>query len=273
MNRHSDLLEAVFNALSSAKESFERRLFIVIGGLDKTENAMIEILENMQIDSILVTSNFKKFRNRIGQVLDNNATTISCWDTDKILGRTYNIAIIDLRDWPDVIALSRATGTVRGGGIIFVMLPFDYKTKTYYQEIVPPFCKKQPRKIMLERIIKKSVKHEGVYVYDADKEIFIWKPKEKARRYERKKIEVPKDVLIPKKIYELVASQDQINVLKAFENWQEYIILLANRGRGKSASIGLGLTGYATLFAKKHKRAFFVCLTSRSILNVEEIFR
>ena len=267
-----ELLEMVKTSREYAKKSYERRLFIIIGKGGDCGRVVLSIVNEVE-GSVLCVSNYKRFRRRFSEAYKSDGTIISCWDTDRILGRTYDVAFIDLRDWPDVIALSRAIGTVRGGGLVFVLLPRNYHTKTYYDEIVPPYFKKPPRRIMLRRILKKSIGADGVYVYDASRKEFAWVPKERERVYEKKQIRIPSSVKIPEQIYRLAASQDQVEVLKAFERWESYMILLANRGRGKSASIGLGLTGYATIFLRKHKRPLYVCLTSRSTLNVEEVFR
>ena len=222
----------------------------------------------------MCVSNYSKFRSRFEDVCPSEKKTIiACWKTDRILGQTFDVSFIDLRDWPDVIALSRTIGTVRGGGLVFILLPYDYETRVYYEEIVPPYFDSPPRKIMMRRIVKKSMNRRGIYVYDVTEKKFMWRPEEEDRAYEKKPVIIPRNNQIPREIYELAVSNDQVKVLRAFELWRNYIVLLANRGRGKSASIGLGLTGYASLFIKKHKRPFFVCLTSRSTLNVEEVFR
>jgi len=274
MSVYGEFISYVQEARRYAKDMFERRLFIVLGEPLHTAREVLDIMKDFCNENMLCVSNSKKFRKSLKEICTSDSLfAVSCWDTDKILGKTYDIACIDLRDWPDVIALSRAVGTVRGGGIIFILLPYSYNSRIYYEEIVPPYYNKQPRGIMLERIIKKSKNYRGVYVYDASKKEFLSIPKEAKHEYVEEEIGIPEMASIPEEIYGLAASKDQIDVLKAFEEWKNYIILLANRGRGKSASIGLGLTGYATIFVKKHKRPFFVCLTSRSTLNVEEVFR
>ena len=275
MPSNPDIIEMIKDALQEAEKMYERRLFIIYGKNKDVEEAIYNILGYIKDGAILCVSNSKKLRNKFKESCESSRlTVVSCWDTDEILGKTFDVAYIDMRDWPDVIALSRAIGTVRGGGLIFVMLPYRYDTKIYHEEIVPPYFDKPPRGIMLERIYKKSEGYRGVYLYDASKnEIIVSKKRAKKRSYKKATINIPTSPEIPRKIYELAASNDQIEVLRAFENWENYIILLANRGRGKSASIGLGLVGYASLFIKRHKRPLFICLTSRSTLNVEEVYR
>lgn len=275
MGSIDSLLDAINLARNIARESYERRLFILVGDLRRLGDVALRIAEWIdEKEMVICTSNYKRFRDLFEEKCKSKSKrVIKNWETDRILGQTYDVAFIDLRDWPDVISLSRVVGTVRGGGIIIIMLPYDYESKVYYEEIVPPYYPKPPRKLMLRRIIERSAGYEGVYIYDVSKEEFIWKPEEKKRRYAKGAIRIPEDTRIPREVYSLAASQDQIEVLRNFENWKHYMILLANRGRGKSASIGLGITGYAYLFSKKHKRAMYVCLTSRDKLNVEEVFR
>lgn len=275
---YSDLIDGILNSRKIARQSYERRLFILLGFPDQLARVVRSIATNIlyEKDSIIVSSNYKRFREDLSRILSDKSEqlkVISNWDTDKILGQTFDIAIIDLRDWPDVISLSRIIGTVRRGGVIILMLPYDYNTKIYREEIVPPYFAKPPRKLMLRRLVEKSIGYEGVYIYDLKRRGYIWGPKEKEKKIKKKEIKIPEETMIPKEIYELAASQDQVEVIKAFEEWGDFIILLANRGRGKSSSIGLGLTGYAWIESKKLKRPLYICLTSRSKSNVEEIFR
>lgn len=269
------LLSMINEAKDFAKMAYERRVFILVGENKKVDDISLKIAKQVDADSsVICTSNYKRFRSLFDEFCESKSKKIiKNWETDRILGQTYDFAFIDLRDWPDVIALSRVIGTVRGGGIIVLMLPYDYESRVYYEEIVPPYYPKSPRKIMLRRLIEKSVGYYGIYIFDVGKEEFIWRPEEKRKKYIKKRIEIPENTKIPRDIYELAASQDQVRVLQNFEDWRHYMILLANRGRGKSASIGLGITGYAYLFVKKHKRALYICLTSRDKLNVEEVFR
>lgn len=269
------LLEIIKISSEFAKSAYERRLFIIVGESRKVAKNVLKLAEYVDENSaVICSSNYKRFRDLFNEACKSNSKRIiKNWETDRVLGQTYDLAFIDLRDWPDVIALSRVVGTVRGGGIIVVMLPRDYESKTYYDEIVPPYFSKPPRKIMLRRLIEKSIGYQGVYVFDADKGELIWQPEEKQKNITKSMIEIPDSTKFPKEIYKLAASQDQVEVLKSFEEWKNYIILLANRGRGKSASIGLGITGYAWQFTRKHKRPLYACITSRDKLNVEEVFR
>ncbi|MEM2294929.1 MAG: GNAT family N-acetyltransferase [Candidatus Korarchaeota archaeon] len=270
------MLEAIKVSREFAKSAYERRLFIIVGENQKVARTALKIAEQIvdEDSSVICSSNYKRFQNLFDEVCRSKSKRIiKNWETDRILGQTYDLSFIDLRDWLDVMALSRVVGTVRGGGIIVVMLPRDYESKTYYEEIVPPYYPKPPRKIMLRRLIEKSIGYQGVYIFDVDKNEFIWQPNEERRVYTKSEIKIPENTQFPKEIYKLAASQDQVEVLRSFEEWKNYIILLANRGRGKSASIGLGITGYAWRFARKHKRALYVCITSRDELNVEEVFR
>ena len=270
-------LERFINVLEKAKEkakkTYQRRLIVILGNY-LIERIISEGIDHFLTESSLVVSDDK----RIPNLVSKKMTFVELKETKKILGRTFDNALIDLRWYPDVISLSRAIETVKGGGLIFLLLPLSYiNSRRYIEELVPIGEKRPPRDILRRRLLKLALEMPLIYVFSSYSLSFIRIPNESEifREIYQKKIEPPVNRVFDKNLYLICATQDQMNALKAFEeiDTHDTLLITADRGRGKSAIVGIGLTGIAVRRFRDSNIVTRALITAPEKENCEEIFR
>ncbi|RLF86750.1 tRNA(Met) cytidine acetyltransferase, partial [Thermococci archaeon] len=299
-------------ALAQAIENFHRRMIVLQGEtLEKAKLAGIlaggvarvlseyvpEFLERKLRDTDRVEvlyatdalgeetygrKRFEEFRKHFSVLAPNaELTSVTFKYSRDILGRTFDVLIIDLSYDYSPNDLGRIIETVRGGGIIFVLTnPFekwkDMWTGFHKSLVTPPYTIEDVKKRFNRRLIRKFAEHRGIYIINADKKKVERKPrkyKSQAKLPEREKIEIPKDTRFPRELYELCLTRGQVEVLKALESLIEdegMIVLTADRGRGKSVSVGIAAVGLAVTSRKKR---FRIVVTAPEIENVQSLFR
>lgn len=296
--------QLIVRAIRSAYKSNHRRLFVLAGTdylkcvkkaaeiiekmikIRDLENINIlyvgyepkELPEKMHADSL--EKDLKKLPVRFERI-PFALSTIA-------MGRTYDIVVIDFtRDVPPN-DIGRLVETVRGGGLIIFIVPPIHKwaeLKTAFHRYITtiPWKLEDVPGRFIKRIIKKLFEHDGIYVIDLDENIVIKSSREseKLKAPERKKFEIPKDIRLPKIIYRMALTQDQINALKALEfllnrpkeGITRTVILTADRGRGKSAAVGLFLGSLAKIYAGRGAFGRFVIIvTAPTEYNVYTLF-
>jgi len=202
--------------------------------------------------------------------------------SEKYLGTTVQFLLMDLTKDLKPNDVGRLVGVVEGGGlVIFLIPPWDSwdAHKTIFRETltVPQFP--EPRYIFITWIKRKLLSHDGIGVYDADRDKIIKKLelKRDLKPY-TKNITIPKERLFPQKVYENALTQDQVNVVKIIEHFYEkpkkdtkkVFVLTADRGRGKSCAIGIGIVGLLHLLCKV-KPKFRAVITSPEPTNVQSL--
>ncbi len=202
--------------------------------------------------------------------------------SEKYLGTTFQFLVMDLTKDLKPNDVGRLIGIVEGGGLLIFLTPpwSEWDTfKTLFKETltVPQFP--EPRHIFITWFKKKLLSHDGIAVYDADNDEVIKKLelKRELKPYGRT-IKIPEKTLFPRVVYEHALTNDQVNVIKIIENMYEkpkkgekkVLNLIADRGRGKSCAIGIGLAGLAYLF-KKVKPRFRALITAPSPSNVQSL--
>lgn len=203
---------------------------------------------------------------------------------DVILGRTYSVCVADLINNLEPNDLGRLMGVVSGGGLYILLLPSPKRlleTVTRFQSnlIVPGYSDKDLKRYFMRRFLKKLVEHDGIAVYDADTKFFVRKfSKTPASQYVERTLAFPEKSRIPPKVYKLALTQDQVEVLKRFEELyakterKKVFVLTADRGRGKSSAVGIGL-GWLVHRLRRAKGGCKAVLTAPSETNVQEVFR
>ncbi|AEH24475.1 tRNA(Met) cytidine acetyltransferase TmcA [Pyrococcus yayanosii] len=208
-------------------------------------------------------------------------TAVTFKHSREILGRTFDVLILDLSYDFSPNDLGRIIETVRGGGLIFVLTPpfekwKDMWTGFHKSLVTPPYTIDDVKKRFNRRLIRKFREHRGIYIINADRKRIERRPgkhRSQAKLPEREKIEIPKEIIFPRELYELCLTRGQVEVLRAFEALVEdegMIVLTADRGRGKSVSVGIGIIGLAVSSGKKKFRAV---ITSPELENVQSLFR
>ena len=206
--------------------------------------------------------------------LDLPGEKVSYEESQKLLGRTYDYAIIDMRRsvLPEIC---RAIETVAGGGVVELIVPEGLKRdpsldKLHREFLVPPRTKAGDAFLRrFSRILRES---EGV----------IFRREKIANPYPtyappRRPIKIPKDTIFPKEVYRLAKSQDQVEAIKAIEFLRKAdnraVVITADRGRGKSAAVGIGLAALLYYLATKRNRRAVALITAPHVENVQVLLQ
>lgn len=290
-------LDEVREELVNAAKAGHRRLLVITSEDDSrlvtaALDFLYEVREVIPRDPILYTYHafysdgvMRKELFARGAPRGADLEYVSYHELDKILGRTYSACIADLINNIEPNDLGRIMGVVRGGGIYILLLPPLKKipevvTRFQLNLVTPGYTVKDVRKLFEERLLKKLMQHEGIAVYDADAKMFLKKfPKSKAAELEKKPIVIPEKSKIPARVFKLALTQDQVEVLKLLERFYEkrdgrklVLVLTADRGRGKSSVIGIGI-GWLAHRLRRAKGKCRIVITAPSELNVQEVFR
>ena len=309
------LLKLTETALAEALENFHRRMIVLQGeSMNKAKLAGIltgasaGVLSSL-IDELIARklrdegerkvevlyatdalgegtfgrARYEEFRKHFDLLAGQDAelTKVTFKHTSDILGRTFDLLVLDLSYDFSPNDLGRVIETVRGGGLIFVLTnPFEkwrnMWTGFHKSLVTPPYTIDDVKKRFNRRLIRKFEEHEGIYIVNAENQKIMKKPeknKSQAKLPEREKIDVPEETRFPKELYELCLTNGQVEVLRNLEGLIEndgMVVLTADRGRGKSVSVGIGVIGLA--LSSKRKR-FRAVITAPELENVQSLFR
>ncbi len=203
----------------------------------------------------------------------------------KVLGRTYQVAILDLVNNLEPNDLGKLMGIVNGGGFYIFLIP---ELETYTKVVTrfhttlatPQYGVDKVRHLFVRRFIKKLFEFDGICIYDVDRKEFL----KEFRAYEAGRAregepEVPEKSVLPRVAYRLALTQDQVEVLKLLESLYEKvedskiaIVVTADRGRGKSSVIGIGMGALAHKLRRTKGRCRII-VTAPSETNVQELLR
>ena len=173
---------------------------------------------------------------------------ISLDKSRQVLGETFDAAVIDLTYTLFPNDLGILVDTVKGGGIILILLdsPETWLTKPMkhlFELASLPYTELDVKRTFEKYFLESIQKSPGFY--------FLSRKKAVANRaipqesHIESKIRVPDRVKFDRRIYKLCATNDQAQVLKSLEDFyfsdKRAFVVTANRGRGKSAAVGLFL--------------------------------
>ncbi len=311
-NVKDGILKLTETALSQALEKFHRRMIIIEGDtLKKAELAGIlagasaKVLSSIigelkekklrdesedKIELLYATDAlgeetfgrkryeaFRKHFDLLAKGTEVKAVTFK--HSRDILGRTYDLLVLDLSYDFSPNDLGRIIETVRGGGLIFVMThPFEkwrnMWTGFHKSLVTPPYTIDDVKKRFNRRLIRKLTEYDGIYIITENGKIRKKpeKGKAQAKLKARSKVEIPVETVFPGELYELCLTNGQVEVLRAFEELVEnegMVVLTADRGRGKSVSVGIASIGLAL----RMKKRFRIVVTAPELENVQSLFR
>ena len=284
-----NLKDLILYSLAEAISNYERRIIIISG--KKGHELVCAKLAN------IIKHNLLKFYNKIRvlyvyednihryerflEEFDRSNTdfvSIKYKESVKVMGQTFDIAILDMIKSLTPDDIGKIFGTVRGGGIFLLMTPpieewKNIKTTFHEHLLTPPYTLEDVKNRFLKRFIRKLFEHRGIYIYDIDRKEAIKKPASTNLDviFPEKEIpNIPEKIKLNRKCYTMCLTQDQVNVLKILEDIFDkefYFVLTADRGRGKSAILGIFLSGI--LQSKKKLR---VGITSPEFENVKVLY-
>jgi len=202
-------------------------------------------------------------------------------ESDRFLGTTFKILVMDLVNDLKPNDVGRLVGIVEGGGLVIFLVPpwikWDKWMTIFKQNLVVPGYK-EPRHIFIRWFKRKLIEHDGIYIYDVDEEDTIKADDYPLRRYTKEEIKIPEKTVFPRELYELALTQDQVNVIKTVESLIERgkkkkkaIVITSDRGRGKSGAVGIASIGLAMRLRRERRRVRII-VTAPNLANVQSFF-
>ena len=198
-------------------------------------------------------------------------------DSEKLLGTTWDAVIMDLNNQMRPNDLGLLVELVRGGGLVILVGPprheiDNWLTEFHQKSVTPPFELSKLARRFEKRMFSKTIGRTGVIYVDAENELILGdEPPPPPPR----EITEPFGEMFPKELYEICLTNEQVSVLRNVENllgrrrWA--LVLRANRGRGKSAALGLVAAGL--MATKKARRKIKdILITSPEPENVQTLF-
>ena len=283
------LARVLKRSIEEARDRNERRLIVLSGKLRwKLKNLLevlsyyLEISSKKEAELVYLTPNKKSdfsrsVLNLISKQKNCKAETVELRDIDTLLGTNWDCMVIDMNEGMAPNDIGKAIGTVRGNGIIVMLMPYieDYQrlfTRFHKLLLVPPYTRKDVKYVFNSWFVRKLMQHDGIFIMEDDKLIKASKLKRRAKR-DTSKISIPEngDKYL-RRMYRLCLSQDQVDALGHMKKFIDsknarVFILTSHRGRGKSSVIGLLL---AYLVAN---RKMDVVVTSPERTNTMELFK
>jgi tRNA(Met) cytidine acetyltransferase len=202
-----------------------------------------------------------------------------------VLGETYSSLVLDLTQGFHPNDLGIIVETIAEGGIIIALSPpiaeWNNLISKWHEELVSePYTVDDIVPRFYRRFIKRTLNASGIIVFDADKRVIV-KP------YEFEKVEEPREEIvlpeeekeISRKLYKLCATQDQVRVLELFEHYfdrkkeRKAVVITADRGRGKSAVLGIVTPYLIWRMFKVLKRPVRVMVVAPTPQAVQTLFK
>ena len=268
--------KAVDTVVNEAISSGERRL-VAISGLNSLDIArrIVELYTSNSrgdVSALLMSINASEtYRLWLEKPVANlNVKTVDYARTVEVIGGTWSILVLDVSAQFSPNDIGRLVEVVCGGGIVIFTLPpiNEWILKpTLFQKrlIIPPYGEDSLRQIFKKRFIKTVISSEGAWLLDLEKGEAIGKP-----RSVKARVNVKPEA---NGICRLALTEDQVNVVRECgetfrEGGRGTVVILANRGRGKSAAIGLALADIVSKHGIKR-----VVITSPEPTGVSILYR
>jgi len=290
MSLSRELVEKIIYSIADGIRSFQRRMVVLCGPREgKAEVAaqlvdayvdsinkaplMLYVIDSLDEGGIGVRQ-LKRFRETLKSELDFR--TITYLDTESVMGSTYDILILDVVEELRPNDIGRLVETVRGGGFIVLLAPplsswIDNVTRFQRKLLVPPYSASDLKRLFTQRFIRKLREHKGIWLIDLETGSVNYN-EPLGTKTKESKLELPSSPLFPGELYSIAKTNDQVKALSAMETFIKekklVMVLTANRGRGKSAVLGLGLAGLLSSM----KGRFNVIVTAPSLHNVQVLF-
>jgi len=202
--------------------------------------------------------------------------------SERVLGQTFSYLVMDLTKDLKPNDVGRLIGIVEGGGLIILLTPswsmWDEFLTIFKRNLTIPQYP-QPRHVFIKWFKEKLMEHECIGIYDADSSAIIKKFVLKTSSSQIvEKIVIPEKKLFPETVYEHALTMDQVRVIKLLEELYEkpgkgrkkVIVITADRGRGKSCSVGIGIIGLIHLLTKVKPKPR-ILVTAPSSSNVQSL--
>ena len=201
-------------------------------------------------------------------------------ESERFLGTTYQGLIMDIAHSLKPNDIGRLIGIVEGGGLIILLTPnWDdwHNRKNLFQLTLTVPQHPEPRFVFTKWFKSILLAEQGIFIYDADKGEIIKKSSIPKIKYSKYEIKIPVHKLFPDELYKLALTQDQVEVINLIEHLvkkptklRTSIVIVADRGRGKSCAVGIGVVGLIQQLLKVKNRVR-VAVTAPSLLSVQSM--
>ena len=260
----SEWVKGLEDFIRSGVKANHRRIVVLVGSNDDAvAESAVEVvklflnLTNMNNGVYLYQPEYGDARRRLKVFMDGMGSIkfkpMPFKDTKLLLGQTLDYAVVDLFNDLKPNDIGRVGSVVRGGGIyVFLMPPVDKWlrsiTKFQLKLITPPHKPEEVRQYLKFRFWESLMKGEGISIYDIDGSSFI-KPPQPVNTLEvgQAQLSIPNIKGKAIEVYKLAKTQDQVNVISMLEGMinekgKVNAVIIADRGRGKSAAVGLAVS-------------------------------
>ena len=295
--RRKDLIKYILEKLEVARvnnhrimvvftgESYDKSLKIVallMKQLAKHASSRINLLyvyHAFYEDSVLRRDTFSSLLSKSKRVAIHY---VSYHEAGKVLGLTFDHSILDLYNNLEPNDIGKLIGVTKGGGLIILLTPdFDHwlNITTRFQQTLTThkYTTAHLRRIFVRRFINKLFQHDGIMIYNVDKNKMLKELKIEKRAFKKKELKFPQKAIFPYKVYSMALTQDQVEVIHLLEKLYEKpekkvaVVITADRGRGKSCAVGIALAALAHKLRRAKGRSKII-VTAPNESNVQPLF-
>ncbi|WP_202320228.1 tRNA(Met) cytidine acetyltransferase TmcA [Archaeoglobus neptunius] len=205
-------------------------------------------------------------------------------DSPKVLGQTYSSLLIDFTEGFHPNDLGIIVETIKEGGVIIAFSPpieswKNLKSRWHEDLISEPYTIDDIDARFFNRFMRRTLQAEGIIVFDADRRKILKHFEFQAVDVPREEITIPDEIEIKRKLYKLCATQDQVRVLQLFERFFERekerkaVVITADRGRGKTAILGIATPFIISRMQRLLKRPVRIMVVAPTPQSVQTYFR
>ncbi|MCS7130840.1 MAG: tRNA(Met) cytidine acetyltransferase TmcA [Archaeoglobaceae archaeon] len=281
-----ELFQEIANAGKIAVENRHRFMVIICSNslekaVEVSEKIYSEHRKKIEKDNLLVVG-----REAFLEIAKErfNGNIIHWKNSLEILGMTFSSLIMDLSEGFHPNDLGIVVETVEEGGIIIAISPplqkwENLKSKWHEELVSEPFSIDDIVGRFYRRFLERTLKAEGVIIFDLDKGEIVKRFEFTPKGDSREEIILPENTKIKKKLYKLCATQDQVRVLQLFERFFERekdrkaVVITADRGRGKTAVLGIATPALVSRLERLLKRPIRVLVVAPTPHAVQNYFR
>ncbi len=283
-----EMLSEVQNAASQAIDKRHRfMLFICTSSLEprifRLVKKVLKAYWEVAGERKLLVVGRSKFT-EMAEEFFKNAKVIHYKDTPTVLGETHQSLLIDLTEGFHPNDLGIVVETVEEGGIIIAISPkleeWNNLIGKWHEEMISsPYTVDDIVPRFYRRFIRKTLEAVGIIIFDADKRKIVKKYEPAETEESREEIVIPESREIKRKLYKLCATQDQIRVLQLFERFfdrerdRKAVVITADRGRGKTAVLGIVTPYLISRMQRVLKRAVRIMVVAPTPQAVQTYFK
>ncbi|MEM2272807.1 MAG: GNAT family N-acetyltransferase [Candidatus Bathyarchaeia archaeon] len=249
--------------IEEALDAFHRRLVVIFGeNINEVLSFIIQkhralkMLRSLEDDFVVFVDYYSEGSEHFSTLVNilsssnfpvENIKHYTYEDSNKLLGTTNDILIMDMSRGARPNDIGRLIETVRGGGLaVLYNLSLDvnkpWETSIHKSLVHPPYTWENINKRFEEFFVRKIIEAPCAWILDGWKIIkgdFLNPPK-----FIRERPEIHEESKVPKRLYKLALTNDQVKALQLMgevirKKGKSALLITSNRGRGKSALLGL----------------------------------